>query len=142
MNGFGSAAPDWGMESEDHDEQTYRVIGAAMRVHSQLGCGFLESVYRDAMRVEMATSGIPFEPEVVFDIVYNGQILASRYRADLVCFGAVLVELKAMAGLTGRETAQVLNYLKASKINRGLLLNFGARRLEVQRLSAPHLLHR
>lgn len=133
-------APDWGMARNDHDEQTYRVIGAAMRVHSQLGCGFLEAVYRDAMRVEMTSSEIPFEAEVAFDILYGGQLLAPRYRADLVCFGTVLVELKAMAALTARETAQVLNYLKASKIERGLLLNFGARRLEVQRLTAPRLI--
>ncbi len=113
-----------------------------MRVHRQLGCGFLEAVYRDALRVELTSSGIPFEGEVPFGVVYDDRLLESRYRADLVCFGEILVELKAMAAITGRETAQVLNYLKASKLERGLLLNFGARRLEVQRLSITHQLHR
>lgn len=112
-----------------------------MRVHRQLGCGFLEAVYRDALRVELASSGIPFEGEVAFGIVYDDRLLQSQYRSDLVCFGEVLVELKAMAAITGRETAQVLNYLKASKLERGLLLNFGARRLEIQRLMMNHQRH-
>ena len=130
------------MRGSNDDQQTYKVIGAAMRVHRQLGCGFLEAVYRDALRVELTSSGIPFEGEVPFGVVYDDRLLESRYRADLVCFGEILVELKAMAAITGRETAQVLNYLKASKLERGLLLNFGARRLEVQRLSITHQLHR
>ena len=137
-----AGTPDWGMSGLQDDRQTYQVIGAAMRVHRQLGCGFLEAVYRDALKLELVSSGIPFEAEVGFGIVYDEQVLESRYRADLVCFGEVLVELKAMAAITGREAAQVLNYLKASRLERGLLLNFGARRLEVQRLSMTHQLHR
>lgn len=137
-----AGAADWDMPSLKDDQQTYKVIGAAMRVHRQLGCGFLEAVYRDALKLELSASGIPFEAEVGFGIVYDGQLLQSRYRADLVCYRKVLVELKALATLTTRETAQVLNYLKASGIERGLLLNFGTRRLEIQRLATPHQLHR
>lgn len=116
------------------DPETYAIIGAAMAVHRELGPGFLEAVYQDALELEFQERGVRYEREVVLAVYYRGVRLASGYRADFVCFGAVLVELKALGQLGGAKKAQVIHYLKATGLERGLLLNFGAPRLETARL--------
>lgn len=116
------------------DPQTYEVIGAAMEVHRELGQGFLEVVYQEALAIEMTKRNIPFEREVAVPVAYKGQRLQCSYRADFVCFGEVVVELKAINQLTGADDAQLINELKATALNRGLLLNFGAPSLEYKRL--------
>src|SRR4051812_45905381 len=106
------------------DSQIYAIIGSAMEVHRRLGHGFLESVYQEAVSVDFAARGVPLRREVDLPIHYKGRLLACSYRADFVCFDAVIVELKALAELTHKEQAQVINYLKVTRLSRALLINF------------------
>ena len=116
------------------DPETYAIIGAAMEVHRQLGHGFLEAVYQEALAIEMTKRNIPFEREVAVPVEYKGQRLQCSYRVDFICFDKVVVELKANNQLTGADDAQLINELKATGLNRGLLLNFGSPSLEYKRL--------
>lgn len=116
------------------DPRTYAIIGGAMEVHRQLGRGFLEAVYREALISELASRAIPFQCECDVPIFYKGKQLSMTYRADLICFNSVVVELKAIAKLTAQDEAQLLNYLKATQMEVGLLLNFGSPSLEYKRM--------
>ena len=116
------------------DPQTYAIIGAAMEIHRQLGHGFLEPVYQEAAVVEFKLQQIPFEREVALPILYKNTRLPTQYRADFLCFAEIIVEFKALARLSSIEEAQLLNYLKATGLKRGLLINFGAPSLQDQRL--------
>jgi GxxExxY protein len=116
------------------DEQTYAIIGAAMAVHSELGNGFLEAVYQEALAVEFQAKGIPFIREKALPIHYRGKQLATYYKTDFLCFESIIVELKALSHLSGVDEAQVINYLKASGLSRSLLLNFGTPSLQHKRL--------
>lgn len=117
----------------ERDPRTYSIIGAAIEVHKQLGCGFLEPVYQEALAVEFSKRGILFQREVTLPISYKSIRLSSPYRIDFICLEAIAVELKALSKLSGTEEAQLINYLKASGLEIGLLLNFGARSLEYRR---------
>jgi GxxExxY protein len=121
-------------DADRHDAKTFAVIGAAMAVHSELGHGFLEPVYQEALAFELQQRGIAFEREAVLPIHYRNVTLTATYRPDFICFGELIVELKALTRLSGIEEAQVINYLKAAKLHKALLMNFGAPSLEYKRL--------
>ncbi len=116
------------------DAETFAVIGAAMEVHKELRNGFLEAVYQDALEIEFSKREIEFHREHSVPIFYKGKTLGTPYRADFLCFGSVIVELKAIKALSDIEDAQVINYLKATGLHRAILLNFGSPRLEYKRL--------
>lgn len=107
-------------------EEVYQIVGAAIEVHKELGPGFLEAVYQEALGIEMAASGIPFGSQVSLPVHYKSKVLEKQYVADFVCFGCVIVELKAADRLSGKDEAQLLNYLKAARIKAGVLINFGS----------------
>lgn len=102
-----------------------------MEVHRQLGCGFLEPVYQEALAFEFTVRDIPFMREVKLPLAYKGRPFHTGYCADFICFSAVVVELKALARMSGTEEAQVINYLKATGHELGLLINFGSRSLDI-----------
>lgn len=116
------------------DPQTYAVIGAAMPVHSELGHGFLEPVYQEALEQELPYRKIPFQREVAIPVKYRGELLNVNYRADFICFDNIIVELKALGTISNIEEPQLINYLKATSMKRGLLLNFGTTSLQYKRL--------
>lgn len=104
-----------------------------MDVHKQFGCGFLEAVYQETLSIGLRLRQIPFEREQQLPVFYKGNRLEAFYKADFVCFGNIVVELKALSGITNIERAQILNYLKAIGHQRELLINFGATRLQYER---------
>jgi len=115
------------------DQQTYQIIGAAMEVHKELGRGFLEPVYQEALTLEFSDRGIPFLAQPELPIYYKGQKLKTHYHSDFVCYDDIIVELKALTRVGDTESAQVLNYLKAARRERALLVNFGSRSLQHER---------
>ncbi|MEP6677436.1 MAG: GxxExxY protein [Ferruginibacter sp.] len=118
------------------DELTFKIIGAAMKVHAALGNGFQEVIYQRALEIEMKKVNLSFARELSIPISYGGEIIGER-RVDFLVEAEVLVELKAIAGLEAVHLAQGLNYLVAYQLDKGLLLNFGARSLEIKRLRPP-----
>ncbi len=128
------------MAADSRDKQTHAIIGeAAMEVHRHLGPGFLEAVYQQALAIEFAARGVPFASEVDLPVSYKRERLPCSYRADFVCYNNVIVELKALKAITSIEDAQLLNYLKATRLERGLLVNFGRQSLEFKRFVFSNL---
>lgn len=114
-------------------DESYNIRGALFAVHNELGCGYLERVYQDALEVEFRLRNIPYEREKSIQVVYKGEPLGEPYRADFVCYGKVIVELKAVSEILGVHRAQVIHYLKATKMKLGFLVNFGEESLNIER---------
>ena len=104
-----------------------------MEVSNHLGCGFLEAVYQEALGIEFAEQQIPHVSQKQIDISYKGRLLNKEYIADFLCHEKIIVEIKAIKTITGIEEAQILNYLKATNLPLGLILNFGSPHLEWKR---------
>jgi GxxExxY protein len=115
-------------------EEVYAIIGAAMEAHREKGCGFSEPVYQECMEIELADRKVPAEAQKGMKIFYKGRLLKKTYLADFVAFGKIIVELKALDKLTSREESQVINYLKSSGLEVGVLINFGSPSLEWKRI--------
>ena len=115
-------------------EEVFAIIGAAMEVHREQGCGFAEPVYQECMEMKLEARNIPAAAQKEMPITYKGRLLKKTYIADFVACGKVIVELKALDKLTSREESQVINYLKASGLEVGVLINFGGPSLEWKRL--------
>jgi GxxExxY protein len=120
-------------EQDDRDPQTYAILGACFTVHGFKGCGFNEPVYHECLEIEFEFCNIPYVHEKEYLLDYRDRQLNSRYYADFVCYDAVIVECKAVEKLTDKHRAQLLNYLKASGLRKGLLVNFGNTSLEYER---------
>lgn len=117
-----------------YKEECYKIIGACMNVHKELGPGFLEAVYQESLTIEFLDQGIPFEKEQEIRIFYKDKLLEKCYKADFLCFGQIIVELKALSELSNDHISQLLNYLKATKLRVGLLVNFRSLSLKYKRL--------
>lgn len=115
-----------------HNELTREIIGSAMEVHKILGCGFLENVYEEALAIELDLRKIQYERQKGIDVLYKG-LFAKQFICDLLVGKKVLVELKALKNIANVEEAQLLNYMKATSIEVGLLINFGEQSLKFKR---------
>ena len=107
-------------------DEVFAIVGAAIEVHSTLGRGFLEAVYQEALEMEFKNWSIPYSSQCLLHLEYKGRRLQKTYCADLVCYDAIIVELKAAEKLTGTDEAQLLNYLRATGLRVGVLINFGS----------------
>jgi GxxExxY protein len=108
-----------------YKDESYRILGACFEVFKDKGCGFLEAVYQECLEIEFGLQGIPFATHQPLTIAYKDRPLRQRYTADFICFNKVIVELKAVSSLTAEHEAQVMNYLNATNLRLGLLVNFG-----------------
>ena len=108
-----------------HKHETYEVLGACFEVYREKGCGFLEGVYQECLEVEFGLRALPARPLVTLPLSYKGRALSKVYQADFICFDQILVELKAVSRLIDEHRAQVQNYLHATGLRVGLLVNFG-----------------
>ncbi|HYV04626.1 MAG TPA: GxxExxY protein [Blastocatellia bacterium] len=130
-----------------YKKEVYAIVGAAMEVYNTLGAGFLEPVYQEAFGIELGLRGIPFSAQRELRITYKDRLLSKSYVADLIVFEKIIVEVKALTSLTSREEAQLLNYLKATGHQVGVLINFGSdrkldwKRMVFTKLSAKDAIH-
>ncbi|MDR3651963.1 MAG: GxxExxY protein [Paludibacter sp.] len=116
-----------------YKDESYKIIGAAMEVHTTLGYGFVEPVYQEALEIELCEREIPFLPQSPIDIYYKRKKLKKSFIADFFCYDDIIVEIKAVAKLLPEHEAQIINYLKATNVQLGLLINFGEKSLSYKR---------
>jgi GxxExxY protein len=108
------------------EEETFAIRGAVFEVYRELGCGFLEAVYQECLEKELKAKGIPFLSQPELALNYKGQRLQQTYKPDLICYDQIILELKAVKDISPEHKAQVINYLKATNLKLGLLINFGS----------------
>ena len=117
-----------------YKEESYEIIGECMEVHNNLGAGFLEIVYKDALELEFKRAGIPYEREKKYEVNYKGIILPHKFYADFVVFDKIILEVKGVSGIAEEFVAQAINYLKVSENKLALIVNFGELRLNSKRI--------
>jgi GxxExxY protein len=117
-----------------YKEESFAIVGACMKVHRTLGAGFLEAVYEEALEKEFHNQKIPFKRQVKLDLYYENQKLKKHYRADFVCCNKIIVEIKAVSQIPVTFYAQLTNYLKCTKMELGMLINFGTPSLTYKRI--------
>lgn len=124
------------LDIEDYPfkDECYKIFGACMEVSNELGSGFLEAVYQEALCYEFSDQDIQFESQKLMNIAYKGRPLKKKYIADFICFGEIILEIKAIDSLKGEHTSQVVNYLKTTGKQVGLLVNFGTSRIQYKRI--------
>ena len=118
-----------------YPELSRRILGIAMQLHRELGCGFKEKVYQDAFEVLLQENNIPYEREKLIHIFYKGKPIKTYYQADFVCFGDLIVEMKTVETIADIHRSQLIHYLKATKIKKGLLINFKNKSLQYERFA-------
>ncbi len=117
-----------------YKDESFKIIGACMKVHRSLGAGFLEAVYEEALEKEFLIQNIPFKRQLKLELYYDNQKLKKQYRADFVCYDAIILELKAVSHIPDVFYAQLKNYLKCTKMELGMLINFGMSSLIYKRI--------
>ena len=124
------------MEELIYEEETYKIRGAVFEVYREIGCGFLEAVYQECLELELRSQDIPFISQNTITLAYKGKMLQQKYKPDLVCYYKIILELKAEKKLTLQNEAQMLNYLKATGMRLGLLINYGSYpKAEIKRIA-------
>lgn len=108
-----------------YKDESYRIVGACFGVYNEMGCGFLEAVYQECLEKEFGLQHIPFKPQAALTLQYKGLSLQQHYTPDFICYGKIILGIKAVKELADKHRAQVHNYLKASGMSLGLLVNFG-----------------
>lgn len=117
-------------------DESYKIQGAIFEVYREMGCGFLEAVYQECLEKELTQRGIPFVAQQELQLTYKGENLRQTYKPDLICYGQIIVELKAAKEIAPEHKAQVINYLKATNMKLGLLINFGSHpKVQIERFA-------
>ncbi len=118
-----------------YKDESYQIIGACFEVYNEIGSGFLEPVYQECLEIELDLKGIPFKAQECLRLTYKSHTLEQRYKPDFICFGKIIIEIKAVSRLVDEHRGQVINYLNATKYKLGLLVNFGSNpKLEYERI--------
>ncbi|AFN74521.1 GTP-binding signal recognition particle [Melioribacter roseus P3M-2] len=117
-----------------YKDESYKIIGLCMEVHNNIGKGFLEIVYKDALELEFSSCNVPFEREKEYEVNYKGIILPHKFYADFVVYNKIILEIKSISEIANEHIAQTLNYLKVSGCKLGLLVNFGKLSLQYKRI--------
>lgn len=121
-----------------YKEESFNIVGAAMEVHRIIGCGFTEPIYQKALEEEFKLRGIPYQREKTIHVTYKGKVLSRDFRPDFICYDKIIVELKAVDDLVDEHFSQVYNYLKATGLQLGLLINFGKKSLDHKRVPCSY----